>query len=422
MNDDLDRDFEDIDPRTVPPVGRGNERKQASPPEPSPEPHEPITPIAWAGLEGREPPAREFIVEDWLPVGVTTSLYGIGGVGKTLLAQILGTCAATGKPFLGLPTKKVPVLGVFCEDDDDELWRRQHRINRMVNLRMADLDGFTAQGRLGMANLLMVFPKGRPPEPLPLLAAIEAQAKEGGSRLIILDNVAQMFGGEENARAEVTVFLNALNGLARRLQAAVLLLGHPPKSGAEYSGSTAWHSVVRCMWTLTRITEKDDDGETVPDRIALTKHKANYAPEREEIRLHWVDGVLRRDDGEAPMSSVDANFHRHNARQAFLGALDELTAQRRNVSHAVRAGNYAPKAMKQAGLAEGFTKGDLGRAMNDLFAEKVITADAPLWRKANRHWVTGLARRGAPSSSVPPDAGAANTDAPPSHAGNGHAG
>jgi RecA-family ATPase len=61
----------------------------------------------------------------------------------------------------------------------------------------------------------------------------------------------------------VTAFINALNGIARRLKAAVLLLGHPPKNGvAEYSGSTAWHAAVRCMWTLGRVEEKDDDGET----------------------------------------------------------------------------------------------------------------------------------------------------------------
>ena len=117
------------------------------------------------------------------------------------------------------------------------------------------------------------------------------------------------------------------------------------------------------------------------------------------------------------MSPVDASFHRHNAKQAFLGALDELTEQQRNVSHAERAGNHAPKTMKQAGLAEGFTKGDLRRAMNELFAEKAITADAPLWRKPNRHWVTGLARRGASRSAAQPDASATQPDAAP----NGHA-
>ena len=189
----------------------------------------------------------------------------------------------------------VPSLGVFCEDDDDELWRRQCRINSVLDLRMAHLGDFAAQGRLGLPNLIMAFTKGKPPAALPLLAEIENKARAIGAKLVILDNAAQLFGGEENSRAEVTTFINAVNGLARRLDAAVLMLGHPPKSGAEYSGSTAWHAAVRCMWSLGRVAEENDEGEP-SDAMVLTRTKANYAPGGQEVRLRWVDGVLWRDD------------------------------------------------------------------------------------------------------------------------------
>jgi RecA-family ATPase len=357
---------------------------------------EPVSPLDWPSLDGREPPAREFVVEDWLPTGVATSLYAPGGSGKSMLAQQLGACMAGGRDFLGLRTMKAPALGVFCEDDDEELWRRQCRINAAFSIRMAELAPFAAQGRLGMSNQLMTFPNGRPPLPLQLLADIEAKAREIGAKLVILDNAAQLFGGEENARADVTPFVNALSGLARRLRAAVLLLGHPPKNGAEYSGSTAWHAAVRCMWTMERLVEKGEDAEEEPtEQLALVRVKANYAPGREEIRLRWADGVLRRDYGDAPISGMNAAFHRHNARAAFLEALDALTGQGRNVSHSERASNYAPKAMKSAGLAVDFTKADLKRAMNNLFADGVIVANAKLWTGADRKPVLGIARRGA---------------------------
>ena len=294
---------------------------------------------------------------------------------------------------------RLAALGVFCEDDDDELWRRQC-LNAVADFSMSKLENFRPQGRLGVLNLLMTFPRGKPAVPMPLLEAIEVKARESGAKLIILDNAAQLFGGEENVRAEVTAFINALNGIARRLKAAVLLLGHPPKNGvAEYSGSTAWHAAVRCMWTLGRVEEKDDDGET-SEWLLLTRTKANYAPAGAELRLHWVDGVLRRDEGEAPMSAVDAAFHRHNAKGAFLTALDQLTDQRRNVSHSERASIYAPKVMKAAGFAEQFSKADLKRAMNALFSENAIVANAELWRGADRKWVVGIARR-APGQSEP---------------------
>jgi RecA-family ATPase len=379
-------DEPETEPRPNGRAGTGQETEQ-----------EPVAPLHWPSFEGTEPPAREFVVEDWLPTGVATSLYAPGGFGKSMLAQQLGACMATGRAFLGLKTMRAPALGLFCEDDDEELWRRQCRINASLALRMADLAPFAAQGRLGMSNLLMTFPKGKPPQALPLLAAIEAKAREHGAKLVVLDNAAQLFGGEENARAEVTPFVNALSGLARRTGAAVLLLGHPPKNGAEYSGSTAWHAAVRCMWTLARPDgkEEDEDGEGTADRLLLARCKANYAPGREEVRLRWVDGVLRRDDGDGPASAMDAAFRRHDAKGAFLAALDELTGQRRSVSHAERAGNYAPKAMRAAGLGGEFTKAELKRAMNDLFAESAIIAGAELWRGADRKQVLGIARRGA---------------------------
>jgi RecA-family ATPase len=220
-----------------------------------------------------------------------------------MLAQLLGSYVAGGRKFFGLPTMQAPVLGIFCEDDDDELWRRQVRINDALNLEMTDLDGFAAQGRLGLPNLLMTFPKGHPPKWLPLLAEIEARARAIDAKLIILDNAAQLFGGEENSRAEVTAFINALNGLARRLNAAVLMLGHPPKNGTEYSGSTAWINVVRCMWTLDRATEKGEDGEVSDGLMILKRFKANYAPDGEEMRLRWEKGVPRGVNPDLPMSA-----------------------------------------------------------------------------------------------------------------------
>ena len=80
------------------------------------------------------------------------------------------------------------------------------------------------------------------------------------------------------------------------------------------------------------------------------------------------------------------------AGQAFLDALDQLTEQRRHVSHATTAQNYAPKAFRAAGLAGDFTANELQAAMNALFLEGRIKAQQPLWPGRDRHPVTGIAR------------------------------
>ena len=51
------------------------------------------TPLVWDDLEGREPPAREWIIPYWIPAGHVTLLAGRGGIGKTLIAQHIGSAA-----------------------------------------------------------------------------------------------------------------------------------------------------------------------------------------------------------------------------------------------------------------------------------------------------------------------------------------
>lgn len=67
-----------------------------------------IAPLEWIDptkWEGQPLRGREWVVEGWVPKGEVTFLYGDGGVGKSLLAQQLATCAATGNDWLGHPSQ-----------------------------------------------------------------------------------------------------------------------------------------------------------------------------------------------------------------------------------------------------------------------------------------------------------------------------
>jgi RecA-family ATPase len=85
-------------------------------------------------------PQRQWLVRDWVPERRATALYGAGGEGKTLLAQQLATACAIGAPWLGLPILKCNSLLLFCEDDCDEMHRRQADINAHYGCTFADLD------------------------------------------------------------------------------------------------------------------------------------------------------------------------------------------------------------------------------------------------------------------------------------------
>jgi RecA-family ATPase len=358
-----------------------------------------MKPFGWADKEGREPPPRVYVAQDTIPAGCVTSLYGPGGVGKSLIAQQLGTAVALGRPWLGIETTQGRVLGLFCEDGEDELWRRQVRINEAVGCGMADLDDFLCEGRTGRANELVIPVQGLSVG-TDLLHAVARATAELKVSLLVLDNIAQMFGANENDRAAVTSFVNRLGGIAIETGAAILLIGHTPKndtSGNGYSGSTAWNAAVRSRLLLDRVPS-DDGGEP---RLLLRRVKSNYAPSGDtEIPLVWSNGVLRP-EGPRFMSyadRLDAEMRKGRARQAFKDALRTMTAQGRNVSHAVRATNFAPKAFKAAGMAEGFTAAEMTEAMNDLLNDGTIIANARVGIGADRHPTFGLAFKhgGAP--------------------------
>jgi len=55
---------------------------------------------------GTPPIKREYLVKDWLPLGIGGLLSGVGAIGKTTLAMQLGAAVATGTAFLEKDCKK----------------------------------------------------------------------------------------------------------------------------------------------------------------------------------------------------------------------------------------------------------------------------------------------------------------------------
>src|SRR5579864_4265098 len=99
---------------------------------------ESVAPIDPTTLDGVPFPERPWLVPDWIPMARVTGLYGAGGEGKTLVAQMLATSCAVGKDWLGLTASKCRSLLFFCEDDLDEMQRRQELINRAYGCTFGD--------------------------------------------------------------------------------------------------------------------------------------------------------------------------------------------------------------------------------------------------------------------------------------------
>jgi RecA-family ATPase len=290
-------------------------------------------------------------------------------------------------------------FALFCEDDQAEVHLRLNDIARGEGVGFADLDGVGWCARSGLENVLMTFGQqehvGRA---TPLWSALRDEIKAFGAQLVIIDTLADAFGGNENFRSQARSFIGQLRGLANAINGAVVLTAHPSVagqvSGTGLSGSTAWNNSVRSRLYLTRPPADDADRD---DRSRVLKRlKANYAGAGDQIKLRYADGVLVADT--AP--SLEWMTH-DRADAAFIAALRALKAEGRAVSHSPSA-NFAPKVMAGRPETKGFNKIDLTKAMNRLLQTRRIRANMEVGRKANRHQLIGL---GEVAASDAPDVG-----------------
>ena len=334
-------------------------------------------------------PVRRWLWQDWIPVGTTSALYGDGGTGKTLLAQQLMTSCAVGAPFLGMSVMKCRTIGVFCEDDPDELHRRQAAINAELGIDFSDLDNMRWVSRIGADNLLNTFaPDGRSVK-TPFFDQMARAASDFGAQLIVIDTAADTFGGNENVRSHVRQFIALLTRLALERDGAVLLLAHPSvtgkNSGSGDSGSTAWCNSVRSRIYLKR--QEAVSGDTPePDGRILSRLKANYATANVDLTLRYKAGAFVLDgvpDGADPQTHQRS----HAADDAFIAGLKELNVQNLRCNVYRGQPNYAPKTLRektQGGAA--FSQEELAAAMNRLIRAKRITSleDGPPSRPRSR--------------------------------------
>jgi RecA-family ATPase len=307
-----------------------------------------------------------------------TALYGAGGEGKTLLAQMLTTSCALGTPWVGLQTVQCRSLLQFCEDDRDEMHRRQDDINRSHRCCFGDLGAMRWLPRLGHDNALMSFEGGRP-QHTPLYHQLLSAAKDHGAKLIITDTLADVFIGNENDRAQARAFAQqALGLLARETQGAVIALAHPSRagmnSGSGESGSTAWIGTFRSQLYLSTPVPEDKDVPPDPDLRMLTRRKSNAARRDDEVRLRWEDGVFVA--LSPPPGGLIALIEQGNCERLFLDLLQQAEKAGRHLSDSKHASNnYAPRAFIRNPARGNFQLKDFERAMETLFSSGTISME-----------------------------------------------
>jgi len=287
-------------------------------------------------------PEREWGVRDRFPRRNVALLSGEGAIGKSLILLQLAAAHVLGRDWLHSMPEPGPVLLVNCEDEGAELVRRLQPILTSYHAKFADvatdLHAFSLADRDPL--LAVTDGKGRI-VPTPLYTELLEKARVVQPICTMIDNVADVFGGNEIDRSQVRQFVALMRQIAIVSNGYVIMSSHPSVAGitskSGLSGSTAWHNSMRARAYMYMIGDKD--GQNTTGTRVLDFMKSNYSALAEQVELQWSNGLyvpVRAPSGPeqaARNTAVDA---------LFLQLLERSAGRAENLSPKSTANNYAP--------------------------------------------------------------------------------
>lgn len=326
-------------------------------------------PIDWSAPKFESaPPPRSWWIQDWLSPH-STLIAGVGGAGKTTLIQTIVTALGTDRRFLANSITGLRVLMWCCEDNELDVWYRQHAINRHLGIAMKDLAGRVhLVSRAGADNALFAMAYGKP-SLTSTYHELKEQIEDLSIDVLVLDNIAQVFGALESDRHHVTTFVNHLIALRYDCDFAPILLGHTAKSpGSEFSGSSAWENAVRMRWYVGPTLpdqEPDKDDPIDPSVIYLARRKANFTG-KDWRRFRFTNDIFVPDEPATEGARFDQAYRNEAADGIVLAALRNLLEIKIDVAVGATSPNYLPKQIAKFKLTGGHNLKELTEAMRRL--------------------------------------------------------
>lgn len=312
-----------------------------------------------------ELPERKWLVPGVFPLNEVSILSGAGGIGKSALLYQLLIQSALGLSWCGFEIEKCTSLFVTSEDGMDEMHIRAHEITSACGGWLGDdaLWDVRVRTMLGAdATLAKPDPRSKEIQLTPFYCRLWETVHFEGINLLILDNVADLFGGSELDRVQVKAFIKLLVKICHDFDCTVILIAHPSVSGMAdgtgRSGSTGWANAVRSFWYLRRPDDKNADRNA---RV-LENIKANRGPDGQKYDLVYEKGLFRT---PGPTDFVDILAHRKHVRELFIRLYIEERKVGREVTSA-RSRSGASTVFAKRHDSEGIKADEFEIAMNEL--------------------------------------------------------
>lgn len=283
------------------------------------------TRVSLSGFMRETYPPPRFVVDQLIPRDEVTLGGGHGGSGKSILFLALAAHVACGREWDDFKVEKGPVVFVTLEDPAAHVMYRLQKITREYMLspeEVAEVErNLIVIDGTSHPELMIEIREYGTHSLLPTQTMREIEQAVSGASLIVIDNVSDAFGGNENERRGVRTFVRHFAAIARAQGAGVVLLAHIDKAAARngangnsYSGSTAWHNSTR-----SRLALVDVDGQ-----LQLHHEKFNRSRQADPVYLTWTEnGVLVPGNSSTAVAarSQRAQESKNAALRAMLAAL-----------------------------------------------------------------------------------------------------
>lgn len=237
-----------------------------------------------------EPEPVEYLIDGFMAHGAFLSfIYGRGGSGKSLLVLQMLQELMLKKPFLGMnpggACERLKPLLLSCEEPRNALHLRYWKQNSKIDPDKKGQGPVLCDLR-GRNHALFRKERNGLIKTTPMFDSLVRVVKSGGFNLLVIDNLARIFPGNEIDRAEVTAFSNAIDELCMETGCHVIVIAHMNK-GNSFSGCTAWEAICRQMLFI----ESEKLGN---DRVyKLTVEKTNVGSRGVSVKYVYDDMYFR---------------------------------------------------------------------------------------------------------------------------------
>jgi hypothetical protein len=224
-----------------------------------------------------EPPRRGWLVPDLVPEGTVTSWYGDDGTGKSILAQALAICIASGQPFLDRPVQQGVVLYLDTEFDEDEFVRRAYQLARGMGFAAPPAGVLYYRTRYSLTT-----PGGQ--------RDIVRLGERHRPTLLIVDSLTLgSYSSDLREASETTSLMEFL----QQLGVSTLVLDHIPKPlpGASLAYARPWGSFAKRAKTRHAVLITQGEGGGIVLRV--TKSNLAKAGAMVGADITWTDDAIR---------------------------------------------------------------------------------------------------------------------------------